>query len=175
MINININTNLELLQIQENNYKELFSLVDKNREYLREFLPWLDDTKTQNDSLNFIKNSIDRYKNNNELEFGIFFHKKLIGMIGTHSLNKEEKHLSIGYWLDEKYQGKGIITLCCKKLIEYIFSNLDINEIFIKCAINNFKSCAIPERLGFEYIKILDNYQKLYNKYVDMKLYRLKK
>lgn len=175
MINIEVNNDIKLIQIQEDYYKELFNLVDKNREYLKKTLPWLDYTKREEDSLKFIKSSIERYKNNDELELGIFENKKLIGMIGTHALNKEEKHLSIGYWIDESYQGKGIMTLCCKKLIEYTFLSFDINDIFIKCGITNFKSCSIPERLGFKYIKVLENFENLYGKSVDMKLYKLNK
>lgn len=33
--------------------EELFALTDRNREFLREWLPWLDETKTTEDSSNF--------------------------------------------------------------------------------------------------------------------------
>lgn len=64
-------------------------------------------------------------------------------------MNWANKSTSIGYWLGERYQGKGIMTKSCKSFIEYAFKELNLNKIEIRCAEQNFRSRAIPERLGF--------------------------
>ena len=40
--------------------KELYSLVEKNRVYLREWLPWLDDAESIEDEIDFIKDQQKR-------------------------------------------------------------------------------------------------------------------
>ena len=51
--------------------------------------------------------------------------------------------------MDSDYQGQGIITQSCKRLIEYGFNALNLNRIEISCAAGNIKSRAIAKRLGF--------------------------
>jgi ribosomal-protein-serine acetyltransferase len=39
----------------------VFSLTDQNREYLRRWLPWLDGTKTANDTEQFLEQQLLRF------------------------------------------------------------------------------------------------------------------
>ena len=64
-----------------------------------------------------------------------------------HPKTDSNKLASIGYWLDQHYQGKGIITKSCKALIHYGFTTLHLNRIEIRCGTENYKSQAIPESL----------------------------
>ena len=41
------------------------------------------------------------------------------------------------------------MTKTCSYLITYLFEELKLNRIEIRCAETNRRSCAIPERLGF--------------------------
>ena len=52
---------LELLQINLEHKDELFSLIDLNRNYLREWLPWLDDIQSLPDLEKHIYTSINEY------------------------------------------------------------------------------------------------------------------
>lgn len=51
--------------------------------------------------------------------------------------------------MSEDAQGQGIITRSVSALLNYLFETLNINRVEIQCAVNNHKSIAIPERLGF--------------------------
>lgn len=81
----------------------------------------------------------------------------------------------IGYWLGEKYQGKGIMTKACKALIQYCFEELNLERIEIRVATENIKSQAIPERLGFQKEGCLRNAEVLYDQYIDLYVYGLLK
>ena len=52
---------LELLE--ERHAPEVFSLVDRDRDrdYLRQWLPWVDATKTADETLRFIKSSLEQF------------------------------------------------------------------------------------------------------------------
>ena len=44
MFRLKIDDDLELQLLEERHAEELFALTDENRDYLREWLPWLDNT-----------------------------------------------------------------------------------------------------------------------------------
>ena len=54
-IPIKIESDLSLKILKESDSQQLFTLVDQNRSYLMEFLPWLNTTQRPTDSESFIK------------------------------------------------------------------------------------------------------------------------
>lgn len=167
-----VNGDIELIRLSLSNTEELFKVTDKNRNYLRQWLPWVDSTKSPSDSQNFIQSTLD---NKNCAQFGIWYKGKLVGAIGFNSIHKENRKGTIGYWLDEDSQGKGIMTTACNLIINYGFKNLDLNRIEISCAVDNKKSCAIPQRLGFIQEGTLHESEWLYDHFVDHNIFALLK
>lgn len=163
---------ITLKQLTTEYSKQLFELTDKNRNYLRKWLPWVDDTKTAEDTKKFIKSTVE---NKNALHFGIWHNNSLVGVIGYHYIDKTNRKGHIGYWLDESSQGKGIMTTACKIIITYAFKELNLHRVEISCAIDNYKSCSIPERLGFNKEGVFREVEWLYNHFVDHNFYALLK
>ncbi|GAA4660797.1 hypothetical protein GCM10023262_05730 [Bartonella pachyuromydis] len=58
--------------------------------------------------------------------------------------------MAIGYWLDLKIQGKGIITKSVKALIQPYLKSGEIKRFGITCSVDNPKSNAVAQRCGFE-------------------------
>lgn len=170
-----INEDLELRILELRHAEELFQLTDQSRNYLREWLPWVDLTKEVEDSKNFIQSGLNQFSNNNGFQAGIWYQNKLAGVIGLHYINWANKCTSVGYWLGEHFQGKGIMTKACKAVIQYCFRDLDLKRVEIRVATENYKSQAIPERLGFKKEGCLRSIEFLYDKYVDHYVYGLLK
>ena len=122
--NLSINENLNLQFINESHAQDLFNLTDRNREYLREWLPWVDFTKSVNDTTEYIKICKDQYNLNNGFQLIIKYNNEVAGILGLHYINHANKHTEIGYWLGSKYTGKGLMTMSCRKLIDYCFEDL---------------------------------------------------
>jgi len=154
---------------------EIYQVIDDNRAYLRQWLPWVDGT----DSPAVIQNVLAKWdrqlEQGTDIVLGIFMGGKYIGNIGLHDIDKENKNCIIGYWLAEKYQGQGIITDCVRALINYAFEVLELNKINIHCALDNCKSRAIPKRLGFHESGILKDGENLYGITHDMVIYCLER
>ena len=134
-----IDGDIELKQLAMENSDQLFRLTDKNRDYLRAWLQWVDGTKTVEDTKTFIQFTLD---NKNAIHFGIWHQGNLVGVIGYHFIHKENRKGHIGYWLDESSQGKGMMTIACRLIINYGFDELNLNRVEISCAVGNEKSCA---------------------------------
>lgn len=139
--------NLQLLMLSHAN--ELFTCIQKNKEFLSEWLVWTKKVKNVKDSENKILKDQDNFYKKDSLELGIFENNKLIGRIGFISIS--ERSAEIGYWLDKDFNGKGIMTTCVKKLVEYAFNKTSIFRIVIKMDPKNTKSRNVPERVGFFY------------------------
>ncbi|SUM04608.1 ribosomal-protein-L7p-serine acetyltransferase [Staphylococcus devriesei] len=94
-------------------------------------------------------------------------------MIGLHYLDLVNKRTSIGYYLAEQFQKKGIMTRCTKALIKYIYEEFNINRVEICMSTQNPKSRAIPERLGFTQEGILRSDERLQGEFSDSYVYSL--
>ncbi|WP_409291439.1 GNAT family N-acetyltransferase [Peribacillus sp. SCS-37] len=116
---------------------------------------------------------LKNYADNNGFDAGIRFNGELIGMIGLHYIDWQNRSTSIGYFLSESAQGKGIITRCVTSLLDYIFTVLGLYRVEIKCAESNLRSRAIPERLGFTLEGTMRGGQFLYDHYEDIAVYSM--
>ena len=58
-----------------------------------------------------------------------------------------------------------------KGLLNYIFYNLNLNRVEIRCAVFNRKSRAIPQKLGFELEGVIRDGEFLYDHYHDLVVY----
>lgn len=151
----------------------LFKLTDQSRDYLSKWLPWLNDIKSADDSLSFIKVSLEMFNQQKGLNMGVFFENELVGVIGFNKLDYRNKIGSIGYWLGEAHQGKGIMTIAVNTLIAHGFEKMKLNRIDIHAAKDNLPSRRIPERLGFQQEGQLREAEWLYDHYVDHIVYGL--
>lgn len=160
---------LRLLDIIHAN--QLHELINSSRLYLKQWLPWVDGTKSIEDTKLFIEMTKKQFAANNGFQAGIWYKGNMAGVIGFHGMNWASKSTSIGYWLDERYQGSGVMTKSCKAFIEYAFGELYLNRVEVRCAEKNSRSRAIPERLGFVKEGIMREAEWLYDHYVDHVVY----
>ena len=160
---------LKLLDIRDAN--QLFELANSGRTYLREWLPWVDGTKSAEDTKSFVEMTKKQFASNNGFQAGIWSKGNIAGVIGFHGMNWTNRSTSIGYWLGERYQGNGIMTKSCKAFVEYAFRKLDLNRVEIRCAEKNLSSRAIPERLGFVNEGTIREAEWLYDHFVNHVVY----
>ncbi len=167
--------NLSLVQLNEDHAEELFSLVNDNREYLREWLPWLDTNTTLNDTEEFIQFTLNSYERSQCIHMAIFYNDKLVGLIGQHEISWMHKYTSIGYWLDKDSNGNGIMQRSLKAIIDYSFNEQELNLITLAAAVENKKSRSVAEKLNFKFEGIARQREWLYDHYVDHAMYSLLK
>lgn len=151
---------------------DIYHAIVRERNYLREWLPFVDFTKQESDTLAYVQGVID----NQEIQYSIYDADKFLGRIGFNHMDSQNHKAEIGYWIIEEAQGKGIVTRSVKELLMMAFTELNLNKIVIRAGIENSKSRSIPERLGFTLEGIeRDGELLVNNKYTDLAIYGLLK
>ena len=74
---------------------------------------------------------------------------KLVGDLGIHFIDSENKQVEIGCTLNKNFQNKGFATESVKKVIDYLFNNLNKHRIIASIDPNNKNSIRLVERIGF--------------------------
>ncbi len=155
--------------------KKMNELINKNRKYLKKWLPWLNDVKKVSDTERFINLQLQRLAKGEALHETIFYKGEMAGVLGYNQIDSINGIGYIGYWMGEKFNGKGIMTLAVTDLIEIGFTYFSIQKIDIRCAYDNKKSRAIPERIGFKNEGIIRNAQKVNSIFFNHVIYGLLK
>ena len=152
--------------------ERIFQLVEQNRAYLSEWLPWVPSTKTVEDTQSFLEIVEANHASKKATHCGIVFQEQLVGLIGLR-LNSESYVANIGYWLSEHVSGRGLMTRSVQQLCKYGFEQLHLERIEIRAAISNPSSWSIADRLGFTREGVLRRCERVSDRFFDHYMYSL--
>jgi ribosomal-protein-serine acetyltransferase len=164
---------IELVQFEPGDAGTVFAAVERNRAYLRQWLPWVDQTRTAGEIRQFIARATAQFEAGLGPNFGIWLDGTLAGAIGCHPINPADRSCSVGYWIDSACQGKGTITQCCRHLLDYLFDEVGLHRAEIRCATGNTRSCAIPRRLGFSHEGVLRQAEWVNDRWLDLDVWSM--
>ena len=164
---------ISLRTLAEGEAELVFEAVIRNRDHLAEFMHWMTPDYSISSAEDFITRNLSAIVSNNSQGFGIFRGDRFIGSIGFAYFDWTSRKTEIGYWIDKREEGKGIITKSCERLITYAFDYLGLNRIEIRCSSENARSAAIPERLGFRREGVLRQVEMRNGKLHDFYVYGL--
>lgn len=149
MFSFQIDEHLQLELPEPRHAAELCRLVRRNLKHLKPWMPWAIDDYSEEHARQWIRRTLDEFSQDGRFSSLIRLNDRIIGTIGFHDLDTANRRASIGYWIDKRYEGRGIVTRCCRVLVNYLFDTMKLNRVQINCNIENVRSRAIPERLGF--------------------------
>ena len=175
MYSIVVSNEILLERIKNSDAPVIFNAIDKNRSHLGMWLPFVDATKTVQDSESFIQNVISHREQTLNEVYTIWFRGDFAGIIGFHNTDRVNEKSEIGYWLISEMTGNGIITRSCRTLIGLAFEKMGMNRITIRCATGNTQSEKIALRLGFTYEGIERNGERHLDNFLDLKVFSLLK
>jgi ribosomal-protein-serine acetyltransferase len=173
LFNYVIDEELVLKLLMPEHARLMFPLVERSRERLRQWLPWVDGVTEQAHIDTFVKNAVRQGSENGGFTAGLWVREEFAGIIGYHEIDWQNRSAGIGYWLGEGYEGKGYMTSACRVFVDYALLEMELNRIEIRCATGNLSSRAIPERLGFIFEGVIRQAEKLPAGYVNHAVYGL--
>jgi len=158
--------------LEESDAEELYALVDANRDHLAHWLPWAAG-QTLEGTATFIRATRRQLANDDGFQSAIVEDGRIIGMVGFHSVSWQQRSTSIGYWLAESAQGRGIMTHSVRALTDHALTVWRLNRVEIRAAVDNTRSRSIPERLGFRQEGVLTRAERVGERYVDHVVYAI--
>jgi ribosomal-protein-serine acetyltransferase len=168
---LKVNEYLELEPISLAHVKDIFHTIDKYRDSLRQWLPFVDYTKEEKDSREFVEFSLT----SNDKTFVICYKGLFAGLAGIKDIDLTNNKAELGYWVSPKFRNRGLATYVSKFLIRYSFSELNLNRLQIRIAVNNEKSLRVAEKLKFRFEGIEREGEMLVSGYTDLKVFSLLK
>lgn len=145
-INDHLSLHLARLELAEG----IFGVVDAQRDYLRQWLPWVDKTKYVEDTRQFLRESMEHNSRGSRLTTILLHGNEVAGSLGVVQFHKDFKKCEMGYWLRQDRQGSGFMTQACACLIDHLFKTKDLNRVEIYAATGNLPSHRVTQRLGFQ-------------------------
>ncbi len=169
MFSYKIDDNTELRLLEERHAEQVFALITEKRERH----PELDKNFSLEDAQKKIKCDLALFAENKGLGVGIWYEGNLAGGVRYHEIDWANRVTELGYWINSRFEGKGLVIKTCRVLIDYAFNKLGLNRVVISCVAENLKSRAIPEKLGFRQEGVLRQSEWLQDRFVDMVIYGL--
>ncbi len=157
---------------EEADAAELYAVVDSNRAYLARWMPWA-AKETLEDALGFIRMSRKALADNQGFQLAIIEDDAIVGGLGYHRLDWENLATSIGYWIAERSQGNGTVTRATAALVDHAFAAWKLKRVEIRAGVENERSRAIPERLGFKQEGVLRQSERLGERFLDHVVYAI--
>ena len=94
------------------------------------------------------------------LEAAIWRGGELVGADGVHDVDVRSRSGAVGYWVDARHEGQGVVTRVVRALVNRCFSEPLVGgepfeRLEVLAAVENLRSRAVAERLGFTFEGVL--------------------
>ncbi|HET8984754.1 MAG TPA: GNAT family protein [Trueperaceae bacterium] len=169
---------LYLALFEREDASELARLVAANEAHLRPWMPWVDGERPAS-QLAFIESrALPGFASADGFECAIVRDGAIIGAAGVHDVHERTRRGSIGYWIDAGAQGSGYVTKAVAAIVDRCFSigvfgGEPFERLDIHAEVDNLKSRAVPERLGFTFEGVLRRHRHNGARYADFAVYSL--
>lgn len=140
------------LRILEMRHAPIFlDFTAANRAYLGEWLGWANNIHSVEDAQNFIKRGMTRFAEDGLPSVGIWQDDQMVGGLLFFPIEKRILATEIGFWLGQEAAGHGLMTRSVRAMLGYVFDDIQLNRMSLKADVNNTRSRAVAERLGFTF------------------------
>lgn len=150
--------------------EELAALYLANREFLAPFepvrQPGFFTAETQRERI--AVRAADGFH-----QFAILDGDTIAGTINVfHILREALQSGTIGYWVDEARNGRGLATTAVEDVVAYMFGELDLHRAEAATLVGNGASQRVLEKAGFERIGLAPRYLRINDVWRDFFLFQ---
>lgn len=156
-------------------FEQWHKLRSESRQFLQPWEPsWRTDELTERAFRSRVIRSEQEYNSGLSLQLLLFSRgdKLLLGGLTIGLIRRGAAQCCmIGYWMGERYSGKGHMFAALELAIPYIFGKLQLHRIEAACIPENDRSIRLLERAGFEREGLLREYLKINGQWRDHVMY----
>ena len=172
MFSFDLGEGESLRLLEESDAAELYALVDADRAYLSEWMPWA-PAQTLGDTRAFLRRARKQLADDDGFQAAIIIDGRIVGEVGFHRVDWQHRSTSIGYWLASAAQGRGTMTRAVRALVDWAFRGWGLNRVEVLAAPANGRSRAVVVRLGFTEEGTLRQAERVGERYLDSVVYSM--
>jgi ribosomal-protein-serine acetyltransferase len=124
-------------------------LAEENRDYLKDWIGWANTIHTPEDARAYIRQGLMRFAEDGLPWSGIWQDGQFAGGVMFFPVEPRIRATEVGYWLARWAAGRGLMTRALEAVLAYAFTDVGINRIMLQAAVDNARSRAVAERMGF--------------------------
>ena len=168
---IRVSETVALYAANECFVSELYQLVLRNRDWLQQSLDWPQHVISEADTRQNMLSNVMLHQRGYAKMFLIFYKEEMAGVLSFNAIEPQNKAGYIGYWLDERLQGRGILSSSLEAFINYYADRGEVRRFVIKCRTANVASNRVAQRCGFALEGCLREAEFLNGAFYDQNIY----
>jgi ribosomal-protein-serine acetyltransferase len=146
---LHVRPQLDLLRPELPYARPLYRLIDRSRAELEPWMEWVKQIHTEKDVHRFLFDAIRFNEGQQRCTFLVRADQQIAGRVSLVRIEWDHHRAELGYWLGSSFQGRGLATQSCRRLLSYAFEELCLNRIALRSTQDNQRSIALAHRLGF--------------------------
>lgn len=170
MFALPVDGEIDLVLAEERHADVMAQLIVRNQRRLARWEPWAEQPATPAALRSFIRGCLEGFAAGIQVQTYIRVSGQLAGSCGLR-ISPPARTGEIGYWLDAEYEGRGIATRAARALLSEGFRERDLVRVELRTALDNVRSRALAERLGFTHQSTQRGAQVFSDRRVDMAVY----
>lgn len=140
---------------------DLYDAIQNSIEPLKRWMPWAKETSLEK-TKSTLEYNITEWESRNSKDVALIVinkenNKILSDATILKATDPKIKYHELGYWIDSRYQGQGLVTELVTALTKYSLEALGNKRVQIRTQPKNNKSIAVAKRCGFDYELTLQN------------------
>ncbi|MDI2586004.1 GNAT family N-acetyltransferase [Psychrobacillus sp. NEAU-3TGS] len=129
----------------------VWKAIVSSHEALKEWMPWAQTKQTLEQTTANLRQAVADFITRKDLRLHLFSKEtgEFVGSSGLHRIDWNVRKFEIGYWIDSKFEGKGLMTEAVERITEFAFEELQANRVEIRCDSENVRSRSVAARLAY--------------------------
>lgn len=173
MFSLRADDEVALELAEEHHAQAIYDLTDRNRDHLSPWMPWVATTTTVADTQAFLVFVRGEYVAGRAFHCNLRYRGEIVGGIGLNRIDRANAKADLGYWIDAGHTGRGVVTRATRALTTAAFEQLGLNRVTIRAGVENVRSRAVPERLGFTMEGVLRQHERVGDRFIDHAAYAM--
>jgi ribosomal-protein-serine acetyltransferase len=139
--------------------QQVFESILSSKPELERWLSFAQNPPTLEECEAHLRRNHARFLLREALNFELFLRSSeiFVGRVSFVRLDWTLRKFEIGYWLDWRYTGRGLMLEAVQTLTQMVFDTLEARRVEILCDVRNTGSRKVAENAGFTLEGILKN------------------
>jgi ribosomal-protein-serine acetyltransferase len=152
MFQLLVDDEVVLVLAEERHAQAMTDLISRNQKRLARWEPWAEQPATVDGTRAYIRAALEDFLRGSQVSTIIALDggRRFIGRCGMR-INPHSSSGDVGYWIDAEYEGRGITRRATQALVSSAFNELGLKRVDLRTSVDNMRSRALAERLGFSF------------------------